>query len=402
MGNRLLLIGKSLAAALLALTAVAFPAPSQDIVNPVLTYYELPAIDGGIDSLLTTKVTFDPLPEYGVQTKVTVEHYALFGTDSGMVVELRGEAVDRVMLHMPQYARLFPGPILQGDTLVAEFLITPLQVGIIPLQIVLYDNVELIPDKSVRVGAMEDISFILNADGETFGIASGIVSKRFSTVLGPSPELLSKDRIFRVEPRYPEPDLQWLELSNRPNYNPQDEIFDLEIRMQAVEDHPGQRTVLGSVIPYRDFDYGIAWQVSHSEELKVSGLDSCVLGPVKADSLYEFSFKVDMVSPGEAVLVINVVTPNPDFGVEGALFSKWPRAVGADVTLMIGIQDNLSPLFITDVPLKSYVKSVRKARVDPVTIDPRFAFVKEHLEDVSRMNTIQGAAFDFIMIHRKP
>jgi len=384
------------------IAAASGNAAAQDINNPVLFYYETPSLDGTVDSILSTKVTFDPLPRYGSQTRLTIEHYAQFSTENGMMVELRGEAVDRIMLRMPYYAKSIPGPITKGDTLVVEFLFTPEQVGMIPLSMIIYDNIQLVPNKSVRVGVMDDIPFILGADGDTFGVASAAVSPRNSTVLGPAADLLSVDRVFHVEPKYPQPDLQWLDLPQRPNYNPEEEIFALEVRVQPVADQPNQRRITCRVSPYQDFEHGIAFQVSHSAELSVTELDSCILGAVKRDSVYEFSFTAELVAPGLGSMAINCVTPNSDFGVEGALFSKRPRVIGADLRLTFGIDEDLKPLLITDVPLKPYLKATKREKIDPLTIDQRFAFVEQYWKEDYEMHTVESPRFNFVMIHVKP
>ncbi len=395
-------LGRLVAVACLVMATAAGNAASQDINNPVFLYHQTPAINGAVDSIVSAKATFDPLPQYGTRTKLTIEHYALFATDSGMMVELRGEAVEKVMLRMPQYAKLIPGPIAKGDTLVAEFWLTPEQVGRIPLSVMAYDNIELIPDQPVRVGVMDDISFMLGADGRTFGVASTVVSGFNSTVLGPAPNLLSSERVFHVEPRYPQPDLKWLNLPQRPNYSPEEEVFAVEVRVLPVTDRPSRRLVSCRIFPYQDFEYGIACQVVHSDELKVTELDTCILGAVSSDSVYEMSFVTELAAPGLGNLAISFITPNADFGVEGALFSARPRALGAELSLTIGISEDLEPLLITDVQLRSYLKAARREEVDPVVIDQRFAFVNKYWQEQYEMHTVEAPRFDFVMVHRKP
>lgn len=375
---------------------------SPDINNPVLIYLQRSAADGTVDSLLTTRVMFDPLPEYGKTSKLIVEHQALFATDSGLMVELRGEAVERVSLDMPYYAQAVPGPITVGDSIRVEFEITPRQIGMFPLSVLIYNNVELVPDKPVMVGAMGDVPFILDSEGSTFGIDSRVVTKRNSTLLGPAPDLLSQNRIFRVKSHYPQPDLRWLSLPNRPNHDPETEIFSLDVTLEPVKGQPTQRFVRCLVTPFQDFEYGIALQLSYSDQFKLTEIDSCVVGPAKADSVYEFTFRLDFVSPGMADLRINAVTPNPDFGVEGALFSNHPSVLNTDLKLGVGLDDSLSPLFITSVPLKLYFKAIKDEGIDPLSVDKRFEFVENHWQDEYDLKTIEAPGFPLVMVHRKP
>ncbi|MCP4684206.1 MAG: hypothetical protein GY867_02060 [bacterium] len=375
---------------------------AQDIVNPILFHYEMSSEDGTVDTLLSARVTFDPLPQYGVQTNLTIEHYARFSTDSGMMVELRGEAVEKVWLHAPYYAKRIPGPIKKGDTVRVEFQLTLHQVGMIPLSLLVYDDLVLAAGKSVRVGVMEEIPFLLSADGQTVGMASRSVSQRNATVLGPVPNLLAGDRVFRIQPHYPQPDLQWLDLPERPNYEPDKNVFDLEVRLRPVVDKPGQRRVICRVSPHQDFEYGIAWQITHSDELAVTGVDSCILGEVWADSLYELSCDLELVSSGLGKLIIHCITPNPDNGVEGALFSNRPPVIGAEISLTLGVGESLEPVLVTDTPLKLYLRAAQEAGLEAETLDQRFAFVEKYQKDEYETHTIEGPQFKFVMVHVKP
>lgn len=376
-------------------------ASPQDIVNPIEAYIEVTADDGTTDSVLTTTITYDPLPAYGKQTRLRVEHQALFATDSGMLVEIRGEAVENVALDMPEYARVVPGPIQQGDTLTVDFYLTPRQVGIIPLELIIYDNVELVPDKAVRVGCMSDISFILGADGKTFGVASSAVSRRRSTVLGPGPEFLDRERIFKVNPRYPQPDLQWLNLAEERQGKSKEDIFELDVRISPLADRPNLLSVIGRVVPYHNFPYGIALQVSHSNDLLVTEVDPCVVGPVWRDSVYEFSFVTELLSPGVASLFVNFITPNAHYGREEGVYSTSPNVLSTELALKIGIDKQLRPLFMTEVALKPYLRAVKNAGVDPQTIDERFSFVEANLKDEFELTTLEAGYFGHVMKYLK-
>jgi hypothetical protein len=51
--------------------------------------------------------------------------------------------------------------------------------------------------------------------------------------------------------------------------------------------------------------------------------------------------------------------------------------------------------------LKPYLRALHKAKIDPLTIDKRFAFVDEQWKDDFEMATVEGARFEFVMIHRQ-
>lgn len=347
-----------------------------DINNPAFSYKRLNTPEK--DSLLIGWVIFDPLPSYETETSVIVNHVARFSTDVGLVIRADGRGVMSHRLSMSDRLVRVAGPIEIGDTIVAEFSITPSDIGIIPLHFIVYEDKLLSGPGRIRTGGTIKADFLLDPAGQTWALVSESVNSKNAGLLGPSWELLSRGTTFSVDVK---PDFEFAgqDVLDHWEKTAAMRVFSTLVTVMPLPDEQSI-SILCEVTPYQSFEAGIGFAIQHSSELEVLEMGPSISEPVVQGTSYEFVSKVKLKEAGTAVLEIELCTPNPDIGTQDGVYSIRHKEdpLGQMVRLYLGLDDGGKVLFITGRRPSDALKVMKRQSGPAPALDSRLTHVQNH------------------------
>ncbi len=362
------------------LVCIGSLALAADVNNPFQSYRIVDHFATVKDSVLVATSFFDPLPVYREESQFVIEFYPQYSSEHGFVFrEYEPSRYQGILILSPNEIEV-PGPIEAGDTVRVEFRVTPLRVGVVPLSIRIGGKV---PPGETRhsPGGSIKADFLLGPDGTTLGLASGHVDARNASVLGPSPEQLTKGLSFFKNS---------LELKKEmdaydPNGRTRAQSGAFEIRAEAMLSESAENRIQidCTVTPFRDYDAGIGFEIGHTEALNVVAMDSSHTAPVTAEQPYDFSAQIEVEGPGTERLSFVFFTLNPDIMQTGEPNSE--PGIGDLVTLYVGVNSNNEVIFITESNALIAMQSYQKYNISPIGIDPRYQHAIDHPQDESRV-----------------
>ncbi len=263
------------------------------------------------DSVLVGRMTFDPLPEYMKPSKLTVEYYCDVDEDSDIIFRVKNYNKSFVL---SEYEKNYPGPIHVGDTISAEFTITPVGCcGVIrPEFVAIQPKTYYYEDTTMHVEiprARLVAPFILGIDGITKAMNSPVL-KVASSPFGFLPEVWGDSVFFNASPKLPEKYLEEHALERRKKLN----FFAVKTVVYTKLDDFGYRHIKCNLTPYFHHDAGIALSIHASEDIKIKNMSSSYLKPVNPEDTIEFSFDLKITEPGISYIFIYFRTINSTYG----------------------------------------------------------------------------------------
>lgn len=371
---------------------------AKDINNPVL-FYQLQQSASGAgqrDSILVGKAFFDPLPEFGRESQITLEHYAQFACPTGIVISAYGTAVMNGALSFADYAIESSQSVSRGDTVFAVFFVTPKQIGVLSLGFSFLENLEVTQDRPPRSGGGGDASFLLMPDGTTAGLGSPEVSTYGASVLGPLPILFDRGLVYQSHwkdtPSQHDPGN-----SNSDNMVPH-RFFAVRVEVELREGQDNRLFCRCLVSPYYSSDKGIGFTIAHKGGVIANELTPCIAGSVDSSQVYEFACELSLVTPGIHAVGVSFETLNPDYRQSEGTFARIPSQVlGGGVRLYIGVDDGGELVFITDKEPQTSLEILQRQGVDPVVIDSRYSLVGSLPRSSGRLQTVHGDGYDDIV-----
>nr|MBN2277429.1 hypothetical protein [candidate division Zixibacteria bacterium] len=391
-------IKRSLFPAFLMLMFLVSGLHAADINNPVPCYRLMDGSpDGGFrDSILIGTISFDPLPAYNQETRVIIEHYAQFDSETGLAFKYNRRFDGSVELD--NYGKTINEPVKAGDTVAIEFTIKPMKIGWIPVDFIVYENCflkeALESGRSVKTGGSFKADLLISPEGTISGLASDICTSKNASALGPSANQLDKEIIFQSDPRICQPEF-YPSLCRRINEKLYKHIFSIKtvIRPDIANDH-------GYIIdcfvqPYHSFTEGIAVKINYSDNMEIPECPASLNYPVDSNSIYQFSIPVRLVKPGIGRLTIGFITPNPDKGQAYGMFAHRKGDLNSKQAVYFGIDDNLEVSFITEHDSYTTYRQLQKDE-SAGFIDPRYQLPESNSSKPSRI-TLLGESYRTIM-----
>jgi len=371
-------------------------ASGSEINNAVICYHvSNPLSDSNnLDSALIGKITFESIPEYMQTTNVILEYYSQFETDKGIVLKFTGKMDDRLEISDP--VSVIQGPIGNSDTLVVRLSFTPKRVGFIPFEFVIFENTPLKSPRDNKLGPKVagtlKADILIGPDGKTTGIASNICNQDYATTLGPGAELLKQGINYTVDPKptlgdfYPEQERFYQK-------NPSRYIFEIDANIDVSRQEKNTINISCDVKPYHDFKYGIIYEASVSDNISIVEMSPSINATVFTNQSYQFDMQALIEKPGLNIIRLNFLTPNPDYGTDGNLFShRRTRMLSNGLSLFVGVDESGNIVFISDREPISKLDSMQKSGISTVQVDPRYNLIQgDKLPDAIHVHKGEGA-----------
>ncbi|MFH1700947.1 MAG: hypothetical protein ABIE07_10200 [Candidatus Zixiibacteriota bacterium] len=370
---------------ILLLLASGVMAQSDFIRHPIEQYYiKQRCKTCPVDSTQIGRISYDPLPAYNQQSKITLEYYSEFSWDKGAYIEIFG--YDKSFEIYPMRFD-FPEKISVGDTLIAEFMIKPMRVGILPIVFRPFvdEEFEFASRHFDRRGfSLLRADINIGYDSTLFAMNSEGLNSEYNTYLGPLPEIMAESLLYIWHPHNPGIngllDMRKVEdNSNRCRY------FLIESSFFPAADEEGYRRVVCRISPFHAYDSGIRFRIDHSDDIEIKDQSEDYNNPVTPVDTIEFSFEFRKNKPAISRISLCFESDNPDKGNKlGIGFGDF-RVVEIQRTY-IGYDEDMNLMFITD---KSPSNSVPQP--DPKTGKmniPRNYLNQKELD--RRVNWIQG------------
>lgn len=283
---------------------------SADINNPVYGYKKFKADPetGLRDSVLTTKVFFDQNLEYYKKTKVSVEHYLRFDVDNGLVIGAYSNDITRKNIILDNIFVHLPGKFHRGDTIHADFYITPRKVGFLDLSFAVSEYVDETDSTArKRISGGANTNFNLAPNGKLIGLQSEMANWERCTTLGPNPDLFDNELYFSLYPKPDDPQLlkEVYRVAERLKHL---YLYGIEVNISRKNIENNNFSVDCLVSPYQPLEAGIAMKIYNSSNILVSNLSPSITSPVDSMYDYNFSFDFETVNAGIGRLTISFDT----------------------------------------------------------------------------------------------
>ncbi len=350
------IINKILLITLLVILFICEGVQAQNITNPLLSYKikQDKLISNEVDSVISTKLYFDNLPEYGKESKVIVEHYASFSTKNNLLVKAMGKSILERELILNQYSFLFPGPINKGDTLIAEFYLKPIKVGEMKFHFLIFEN-DLSNDSNKPVAVSGYINSVINiaTNGKTQYLALNIESKsndmaiEIPEIFGPEKNLFSRGLYFSRNPIIRKPiyenDIEQIEKGKYRMF-----AFSTYYKIIPAENDKNLFHINCRLNSFYDFEKGMGFDVSCTDELEILNISESINDKIEKNKDYLFSFDLKVKSPGISFFKINFSTPNTGKYNNFDRIKSYRDNISDGLVLYIGTDSNNEVQFIVD------------------------------------------------------
>jgi len=336
------------------------------------------------DSTLIGQVYFDPLPNYRTESRLIIEYYSQIDTKRG--IDFLDDAGWNTLIRLDAYGKTAPGPIAVGDTVRCEFIIEPLQVGIIPLRFIFGETPPPgdHPLRLLNICGGIDAKLLLNPDGTAQNIGDKYVDYRNTTRLGPNRDLFKKGISFSYTPKAPQ-DYAEQNKSYRDFVSKRVEryFFSVNSELKVGGDGGDIIEIVSRVSSYHYFEAGIVPAIHCNDNFSVFEISPSLARAVDSNLVYEFTAKVRVVKPGIGLLVLSFSTPNPDrYDKDGIFSDLGPVDLNSGISLYIGIDENRKIDFITEeYPWKNLETLREKGFRDPNAIDSRYRSLDNRVLD---------------------
>jgi len=311
------------------------------------------------DSVLQGTITFDPLPEYMKESRMVVEYYCQEDIAGDLTLRLDEYQKE---FEISAYEQIWPGPVRAGDTLLAEFQMTPMKVGVVIVTFKVYDpEVYEFPDSTMAVEIPRGqfiAAMVLGPDGKVKALNSAETNEEYATFLGPYPEVMAESLIFWRDPKLP---AELAESSGfwRNPYMPAEsgdkhgypmtmfKYFSIKTVLYTQPDDSGYRHVRCEVTPYHVFESGVAIALSASDDVTISNVPPSFPRAVAPSDTVRFSFAFRIDRSGQSCLHLNALTHNPDEGNPFGGVGLGSAELWDMQPIHIGYDSSMKLLFIT-------------------------------------------------------